>query len=1193
MRFFLPLKIIAALIGCSFLGGVSSARLDAADPPPFEVSAEKGMGVWWRGKPLIVRDELQAVSEEAFHQPEKVTSGMVGQRKVFNVWRVEKPNEQVTWRREVAVGEGEAEWTVQYRVPAYYYENQPEERDSFYRVYVPLAALEGCRWEAVVVAEKRRSTLKGKVVDGKMNLDKSIMVSYLTFTTAEGETLTLDFGPAGVTSYNPYVAPSSLPESWWMSQGDGYLRFSIGRFKTTTHPYNGVFFGKIRITQADFGSYSKVRGHLHYTYFQDVPPIRQFSFGKGFPGRDWIKSGYDEILPVEWGGRKYDLWTPVPTELFSHNRGFGWESIDGIELRGDAAKGVLHGRASGESPATFRVDVPEPGIYLFTLRIGADEKARGPFDLSCNGETVAKGVRLEANEVKMFTFGSYIDGRTAKLEFSGAWAVSTIAIQKLIYEAEDFTFKRGMWLADGLPAPTTMYQFERRPVPTLAAIQSIPAKSGSPASVKVNQPGPERAVHLDPADPATLWRWDGSVNTLGRGSLHEFETETEINRRLDELQELGYSIILVNGYLIRHAFPEEHARMRATMTRVAKLAHARGMKVLDHFDLTIVPNQGSAYRQFVENLDWVQKDVRNGQVTRGYCINNPHFQSYFFNLMVEYVKEANIDGLMLDEVSWHGRNYCGCQYCRAKFTADTGLVLPMDETSPDLLNDGSRLWREWLLWRPKAQGDFSVGLMEAIRKIRPDFVTMKYGAPTVYVSDLSIQKSGSRLSQAHRYSSFLGIELLSHNLHATYRSNLAVGSIFNSYVDTWQIPAYALVYHQHDPVIAYAGWAMNNMNCMRTWTVQGNRAIEEDAPRYLRWKDNMDHRKVRQVADVAVYFSENSRDLAENRTAVSQELVGMCEQLDDLHLLYKVLLDQDLSLEKLRPYRLLVLPATKAMSDEELAIIRQYLEEGGQVLATADTAMADGLGFQREVWPLGAWLGLAAHGEVNGASVTGDKLALKAPVVLKEPALLVRDIADAMTGREILAGLQDGGEKGVAAVEVAMGKGKLIWAAPRLGAENFEHDGRFKRKVVMKENRPALGLLGQLLKRSPGSKSSFSAVKMPREVRTRVYRQEEGEGAGTWVHLYNGSGSRLKGGEAIPGEVPAIPYPPMRGELIFEIAMGKAEGVVAEYVTPDGPEVHPVGLKALGEGRYRVSVPATALKGYGAVRLRASSAPTL
>jgi len=1157
-----------------------------ADEAPFTVSAKSTFSLSWRGRPIITEDELDAIPADPLKNPEGYRSQTIENKTVQNTWKVTDPYHQVTYRREVASDEKSVEVTTQFRVPAYYFDDKPKNLQSFYYLRIPLKVLDGMKYQAVVRQAGKIKTVTGIISSGTAP-DIAGQTIYITFTDQTGHHLSFDFGPSGATSFDKNTSATSLPESWWSGADKNEMRFSIGRLPASTYPYNGVYNGKVIIDESTFAEYQKRHAHHIYNYYMELPPIHQFSFGAGELASKWRETDYQEIPESVALARENDRWIPAKNQIYSQTNGFGWQDISHIELQGDVAKGVLHGLAKSTFPGDFRVDVQQPGIYIFTIRAAAQENSIGPFAITCNNEIAAQDITLNPQEIKTVTFSRYIKNGQADIHFSGNWAVSSIAVQMLINQSEDFTFDRGLWLAQNIPTPTTLFQIQRRPVPAAGAMQSYSTKVlSSPKTAKINVDDNQQ-IDFKTDNPATAWRWESNITALGpgnKGSFYEFETDAQISRRLDELKKLGYTTILLNGMLIRHAYPEEQQHVQEVVTRIAALAHQRGMKVMDHFDVTVIPNLDGAFQLMLEHIDWTLRDVRNGQVTRGFCINNPHFQKYFYQRMKDYVRATHIDGIMLDEITFQKSLYCGCEYCREKFHQDTGLTLPVDENSPDLLNPQSRLWRQWQLWRAKAQADFCVGLMKQIKQVNPNFVWMKYGAPSVFLKPRMID-GGARLSDASRFSNFLGIESLTNNVYATHRSELAIGNIFNSITAAEHIPGFELVYDNHQPIFAYAGWAINNMVAHRSWSVQGDQAIEADAKRYLNWKDNMNLRRAEQVADVAVLLSRSTRDFSPQAATYIEKITGMCEQLGDLHVPYQVLLDRDLNLDNLQKYHLLILPNDSALSDAELDVIHQYIETGGRVLATGETAMQDEFGFSRKEWPLGKWLGISAQDQTKKGSILEGELTENKPLQYADP-IVIATAEKGITPKVLLQAQYDD-KASIAVTEKQIGKGSLMWSAAALGAINYSPYARVGDAWKYQPDDAVLNLLNDLVMRERGKNPPFQAVQIPTSVLMTIYRQKEDSGKmTTFVHLYNGSGVTLQKGDKIPTAAPKDAFPQLAKDIIFDIDLPEKSTFTADFVSPDFAGSRKVSLESLGNSRYRITLPAAELGAYGMVRIQ-------
>ncbi len=1141
--------------------------LGVTGPFSFRALGEGPLQVFWGEEPLVISDGIEALGEEGFLRPEGTDLQQQGPMAIANVWKTGQPHGKITYRREVAAWSGGVEVNAQFRVPAYH--ATPEDRDHFYHFRVPIRRLEGASYSAL-------SSADGKVTSGVISssLPEGGLagnVRMISFTLPEGRPLLFDLNPAGPVVFNRYGGPTALQGGWQIHKKGEHLHFRFGYPKALSFPHYGVFLGQCRITEESLEEGRSAHAHQHYSYYSELPAVVRLNAAGQADAGPWKALGIER-----------------------RQRGFaGWIDPNGIRRVGKG--GVLQSRLEGEGRHELVLDLPFPGLYVFTVRTRAEDQPLGPFSILGVGEIAVEKGEVAPGEVMTWSFTRWVDRPEAvSVVFEGAWAVSSLAVQPLLHEKEDVSFRRGVWLAEELPAPTSLYRFPRRPPPSLAVSEKVSDRLTPRGPLEGASVPPGRVLPADPLDEATAWRWSGTIPSLGpdnNGSFYEFESQEQIERRLDELAKLGHRAVLVNGMHFRLSWPDQHERLKTTLASIVRAAHERGIKVVEHFDLSVVPYHGAAYQVMVENLQWTLRDVRRGEISRGYCLNRPAFRDFFFPYLQQWVEETGIDGLMLDEVTFHTEAFCGCHDCRTLFYRDTGQVLPLDEEDPDLLNPQSRLWKLWLAWRNKAVGDWFVDMLEAVRVKRPDFVLMNYAAPIGFTTSLFTQGRGGNMSDAARANHFLGTEVMSRNVYANYRANLALRAIFNSLRYAFSVPMFALVYPEGEPVFAYAGWAQNQMHAQLTWTLQGSTAIASDASRYVRWSGGMDVRAAKPVAEVAVLFSERSRDFSSRSLWVTEELIGVCEQLDDHHVPYQVLLERDLTRERLAPFTLLIVPGSPALSDGEIAAIRQYLEEGGRVWATGDALREDALGFPRAKWPFGEWLGLDGGeeiaGEVNlqGAFIGGATLRHRLPL---RPASLAPAPAP---GLEILARTEPGGEVAMAVAPV--GKGELLWSAPWLGRANYEQELTHAHRSTYQPDPEAMRLFGAALERISPKARSLRPLSIPTGVRLTHYQQSDASGVPTtFVHLYNGTGATLPYGEPAPLKPPVVAFPPVSGEIAFEIRLASAQGrFEADFVSPDFEGSRPVTLQALGGDLYRVSLPGKTLEAYGMVRIRPVLAP--
>lgn len=104
------------------------------------------------------------------------------------------------------------------------------------------------------------------------------------------------------------------------------------------------------------------------------------------------------------------------------------------------------------------------------------------------------------------------------------------------------------------------------------------------------------------------------------------------------------------------------------------------------------------------------------------------------------------------------------------------------------------------------------------------------------------------------------------------------------------------------------------------------------------------------------------------------DLVGALRALDALHIQHDVVADWNLKPEVLRGYALVVLPNAACLSAAQVAALREYVQAGGSILATAETSLFDENGTARADFALADVLGVHLDVPVTNALQEGDRM---------------------------------------------------------------------------------------------------------------------------------------------------------------------------------------------------------------------------
>lgn len=104
-------------------------------------------------------------------------------------------------------------------------------------------------------------------------------------------------------------------------------------------------------------------------------------------------------------------------------------------------------------------------------------------------------------------------------------------------------------------------------------------------------------------------------------------------------------------------------------------------------------------------------------------------------------------------------------------------------------------------------------------------------------------------------------------------------------------------------------------------------------------------------------------------------LNGCYQALTEARIPFVLLDDRDLDPAALRRHRVIVLPNISAMSDQQCALIRDYVASGGAIIASGETSLYDQSGAQRENFGLADLFGCDFAGTIE-AKVTNSYLAI-------------------------------------------------------------------------------------------------------------------------------------------------------------------------------------------------------------------------
>jgi hypothetical protein len=580
--------------------------------------------------------------------------------------------------------------------------------------------------------------------------------------------------------------------------------------------------------------------------------------------------------------------------------------------------------------------------------------------------------------------------------------------------------------------------------------------------------------------------------------------------------------------------PEEDQRLR----EIVAGCHSRGMKAV----LGLPPFMPAGLVK--AHPDWRVHSDAAGSIlavapdeqnlgTRLGCNAGP-WGDYFIEQLVDLVEDYNLDGYSFDG-NYHPP-ICHCPHCRAAYPRDTGRDLP-----PAIDLDNVE-YRQYLVWRGEQLEDYYRRTQQRLKGPNPDTVVMSW---TVNAGRYG-QLLTSPRSMSARMNLLLDLPMQEWWLDETNFGASAAAAFGSAYIRSivGSRPAASEPYlmsrgnpYGTDSFPAHErftrgflaltngslwpeafSWPGHKQSAIDSFTLMSDRAPWLTRTERLPW--------------AALLVSEQTRQFYAYRDIAERYLphlfgtfrVGMEE-----HLALDMVNDWDLTPERLARQRVLVLANAAALSDEQVAAIRQYVHDGGGLVATAETSLFDELGRPRNDFALADLFGVSYRGRPSAPSTrpeldanfaitvnedywrqrTGlamlswaegsglaspevERLVPLRNVRFRGPLLAVSEPADAseVALRMTPEGSTDPALPG--AIVRRFGQGRVVYLPAAIDAGLWSYAYPYQREMLATAIRWAAG------------KEFAIGVEAPMCVQTTFWRQSDDNGQRIVVHLFNG-----------------------------------------------------------------------------------------
>lgn len=411
---------------------------------------------------------------------------------------------------------------------------------------------------------------------------------------------------------------------------------------------------------------------------------------------------------------------------------------------------------------------------------------------------------------------------------------------------------------------------------------------------------------------------------------------------------------------------------------LAQAAHQDGLVVMARMD-----SNRTAEEFYRAHPGWFAVDAE-GKPYRAAdkyiaCINSPYYDEYLPGVLREIIERSRAEGIT--DNSWAGLDrgsICYCSNCDRKFRAKTGLPIPRRADWDD------PAYRQWILWSYERRTE----VWDLNNR-----TTQAAGGPDCIWSGMN---SGSVSSQARSFRDLkeicgrAHILLLDHQRRddATgFQQNSDTGMLIHGLLGWDKLAPESMAMYQAGPNSFRV--ASKPAAEARMWMIAGfaggiqpwwhhvaayheDRRMYRTAEPVMRWHKANEQYLVnrRPVASVGVVWSQRNTDFYGRNQAsdlVDLPYRGFTQALLRARIPYLPLhadhIDRDGA-----SLAVLILPNVAALSGEQCAAIRRFVERGGSLIATGASTLYSEWGDPREDFALADLFRAHATGTRLGAS---------------------------------------------------------------------------------------------------------------------------------------------------------------------------------------------------------------------------------
>ncbi|MCL2518127.1 MAG: beta-galactosidase trimerization domain-containing protein [Oscillospiraceae bacterium] len=389
-------------------------------------------------------------------------------------------------------------------------------------------------------------------------------------------------------------------------------------------------------------------------------------------------------------------------------------------------------------------------------------------------------------------------------------------------------------------------------------------------------------------------------------------------------------------YGIRHS----EAEKRDVYGSAVEACRKRGINVVGYLN-SLATAIGKIHPEWLVSHDG-QPNGKHGRYLNC-CINTP-YRKFFLDIVREMCSKYEIDGLWVDMIGYWTPKMCDCPFCREQFFEKTGHEMP------DKVNWYDPVWVELVRFREDSITSYARDIVNTAKTARPGILVELQCAPILSGPYIGLDQNYYAITDCCAgdfYTQRDGCNVISRMLYklspnlpfeymATRCADLSYHTLFKPIEELTAQACAALLYGGSflfiDAIDPDGG-----MNADFYKRISVLKDYVEPFTKYVDYEGIA-------LRDVAVYMNFDSFiNVSNNNTpyighpALSTRLHQINRALSREHIDYDILTRKNIG--ELQNYKVIILPDLPMLNEEEVAAIREYVNNGGKIYISGMTSL--------------------------------------------------------------------------------------------------------------------------------------------------------------------------------------------------------------------------------------------------------------